>query len=141
MSQQDIVYQWYRAVRKEMTPLSKPQAFNLAAFSFGLARARRCTLRFIAEQLWCLGKPDSMERRLQRLLANQKMQRPECTAALTAWAVQSLPQEGRVVLLVDETSLQDKLKVMVVRLAYRRRALPLAWWCYPRSDGPGDRWS
>jgi hypothetical protein len=32
-----------------------------------------------------------------------------------------------VVLLVDETSLQERLKVMAVSLAYRGRAIPPAW--------------
>jgi hypothetical protein len=35
-----------------------------------------------------------------------------------------------VVLLVDETSLQERLQVMAVSLASRYRAMPLAWWCY-----------
>ncbi len=35
-----------------------------------------------------------------------------------------------MLLLVDDTSLQDHLKAMVVSLAYRGKAIPLAWWCY-----------
>jgi hypothetical protein len=35
-----------------------------------------------------------------------------------------------VVLLVDETSLQERLQVMAVNLAYRARGMPLGWWCY-----------
>jgi hypothetical protein len=33
-------------------------------------------------------------------------------------------------LLIDETSLQEHLKVMAVGLAYRGRAIPLVWWGY-----------
>jgi hypothetical protein len=35
-----------------------------------------------------------------------------------------------VALLVDEPSLQERPKGMVVSLAYRGRAIPLAWWGY-----------
>ena len=35
-----------------------------------------------------------------------------------------------VVLLVDATGLQERLKVMAVSLACRDRAIPLAWWGY-----------
>ncbi len=46
------------------------------------------------------------------------------------------PAPSPLVLLVDETSLQAHLKVMVVSLAYRGRALPLAWWCYRNEAWP-----
>ena len=39
-------------------------------------------------------------------------------------------------LLVDETCLSDRLRVMVVALAYRQRALPLAWRCYLPDQWP-----
>ena len=39
-------------------------------------------------------------------------------------------------LLVEETSLQGHLKVMVVSVAYRGKAIPLASWCYRQAQGP-----
>lgn len=136
MSQPRILYQWCQTVARHLPHLSKPQAFNLSAASVGLALARRCTLSHLAEKLWSLGKPDNVERRLQRLLANKKITGLESSAALTAWVVGCLAPGGRVVLLVDETSLKDKLKVMAVSLAYRGRAIPLAWWCYHQNRWP-----
>lgn len=136
MSRQQTVYQWFGVIARVFAHLSKPQAFNVAAFRVGLARARRCTLAQVAEQLWFLGTPDTMERRLQRLVANARITGPECSAALTRWVVEQLAPGSMLMLLVDETSLRDKLKVMVVSLAYRGRALPLAWWCYPQEQWP-----
>jgi hypothetical protein len=52
------------------------------------------------------------------------------------WVLGRLGPRAVVVLLVDETSLQEHLKVMVVSLAYRGRALPLAWWCYRQEAWP-----
>ena len=135
MSQLRTVYQWCQVIRKQMPVLSKPQAYNLAAFSVGLGLARRCTLTHVAEKLWFLGKPDSIERRLQRWVGNTRITGAACSAALTSWALRSLVP-GTAILLVDETSLQDKMKVMVVSLAYRGRALPLAWWCYHQEQWP-----
>jgi hypothetical protein len=136
MSQRRTVYQWFKVVAQRMSHLSKPQAFNLSAASIGLALAKGCTLAHMAESLWCLGRPDPVERRLQRFLANSRITNPEASRALTAWVLESLVPGGRVVLLVDETSLKDKLKVMAVSLAYRGRALPLAWWCYHQERWP-----
>lgn len=136
MSQLRTFYPWLREVTSQMPQLSKPQAFVLAAFSFGLALARRCTLSAVAEALALLGKPDTVERRLQRFLSNLRICWQQGAQALARWVLAHFVTRGVVVLLVDETSLQDRLKVMAVSLAYRGRALPLAWWCYPPTQYP-----
>lgn len=70
MSQQKALYQWSKEVAQHLPQLSQPQARTLAAFSLGLALSRRCTLSWVAEALSGLGKPDTVERRLQRFLSN-----------------------------------------------------------------------
>jgi hypothetical protein len=144
MSQQQTLYHWCRCVSKQFPKLSKPQALVLAAFSLAVALARRCALPAAAEALPVLGKPDSLERRWQRFLSNQHMEWSSGCTALARWVIGALaPLAGAglasaspVVLLVDETSLRQKLKVMAVSLAYRGRAIPLAWWCYPNDQWP-----
>lgn len=83
-----------------------------------------------------LGKPDTVERRLQRFLANPNVDWAKCCQALTVWVISSLKSDGPSVLPVDETSLNERLKVMAVSLAYRGRAIPLAWWCYSQRQWP-----
>lgn len=136
MSQLSALYQWSKQVGNSMPHLSKPQVKVLSSFSFGVATIRRCTLSVVAEALPALGKPDTIERRLQRFLANPKIDWAQCCKALASWVIGSLRGDGLIVLLVDETSLHERLKVMVVSLAYRGRALPLAWWCYPQERWP-----
>ena len=136
MSQRGAFYQWFQELVQHMPHLSKPQAQVLAAFSFGLGLARRCTLSVVAESLAFLGKPDTVERRLQRFLSNERISWQEGAQALAPWVLNSLSSSNLVVLLVDETSLQDKMKVMAVSLAYRGRAIPLAWWCYHQESWP-----
>ncbi len=136
MSQRKTLYQWAEQLAHQLAHLSKPQAFVLAAFSLGVALAKSCTLSSVAQALAQLGKPDSVERRLQRFLSNQRLDWQLGCQALSAWVLSSLNSQGLIVLLVDETSLKDHLRVMVVSLAYRGRAIPLAWWCYPDSCWP-----
>ena len=119
-----------------MPHMTRPQVKVLGSFSFGVATIRRCTLSVVAEALPVLGKPDTVERRLQRFLANPRIDWSECCRSLARWVIGSLRGDGLIVLLVDETSLHDRLKVMVVSLAYRGRALPLAWWYYPQERWP-----
>jgi Transposase DDE domain len=139
MSQQRALYQWTTTVAHHLPVLRRSQAKVLAAFSLGVALARRCTLSVVAEALPGLGKPDTVERRLQRFLSNPRLAWEAAAEALAVWILGSVPRAGVVVLLVDETSLQEHLKVMVVSLAYRGRAIPLAWWCYaPRAYPMGQ---
>lgn len=136
MSQQQTLYHWYRCVSNQFCSLSKPQAWVLAAFSLAVALARRCALPAAAEALPICGKPDSLERRWQRFLDNAQVDWSQGCTALARWVIGALTPTRRVVLLVDETSLRQKLKVMAVSLAYRGRAIPLAWWCYPNEHWP-----
>ena len=140
MSQQKTSYHWFQAVVKQMDNLSLPQARVLAAFSFGLGLSGRCTLSVVARALSRLGKPDTVERRLQRFISNPRIDLADCCANLSRWVIGSLPAQQPLflMLLVDETSLQAhlKVKVMVVSLAYRGKAIPLAWRCYRQEQWP-----
>ena len=135
-----VVYQtvreWFEQIRNHI-PLGKWQALNLALLSFGIVAARSCTLSLVAEKLWAIGKADSIERRLQRFLNNKRVVVQQCTAAWTRWVLTNLrPCPSPIVLLVDETKLADHLSIMVVALAYRKRAIPLAWRCYHQQAWP-----
>ena len=136
MSQQQALSQWTQCVAHHLPHLSKPQAVVLAAFSLGLALARRCTLSAVAEAVAGLGKPDPVERRLQRVLSTPRVAWQPRMEALAAWVLTRVAPAAVIVLLVDETSLGAHLKVMVVSLASRGRALPLAWWCYRHAVWP-----
>src|ERR1044071_3574258 len=130
-------YHWTKSVASYFTSLSKPQAQVLAHFSFGIARARSCTLEHVAQKLSWRGKDDSVERWLQRYLANELIDWKLGCQNLSAWVLNSLVfGSSTLALLVDETALGDHFKVMAVSLAYRGRAIPLAWWCYPQDEYP-----
>ena len=90
--------------------MSKPLVTVLSGFSFGVAAARCCTLNAGTASATALGKPATVERRLQRFLANQRLDWAQCCQALAAWVLSHLSGRGPVVLLVDETSLQQRPK-------------------------------
>lgn len=136
MSHRAAVYQWTEQIARQFTPLRASQAKVLAAFSWGVVVSRQCTVRRVAEALASLGKPDTVERRLQRFVANPRVDWQASATALAAWIVRRLGARAVLVLLVDETSLQEHLKVMVGSVAYRGRALPVAWWCYRPTAWP-----
>ncbi len=130
-------YHWNRAVATAFAPFSKPQARLLALFGAGVALARSCTLARVGQALWWAGKADSVERRLQRFLANPRVDWQAGCQCLAQWVLGHVLCPRRLaVLLVDETSLGAHLKVMAVSLAYHGRAIPLAWWCYHQEHHP-----
>ena len=45
---------------------------------------------------------------------------------MAKWVIGNLPEDEPVVLLVDETSLKDRLKAMVVAVAFEGRSIPVA---------------
>jgi hypothetical protein len=143
MNQHKVLYEWVQTVGKVFPQLSKPQRFVLAAFSLGVAHAKSCSLTRIAQSLSILGTIPTVERRLQRWLSNHRVDHHQGSVCLAQWVLAwgfpagaSPPRDQLVVLLVDETALNEYLKVMLVALVYRGRAIPLAWWCYPQDQYP-----
>jgi len=127
------LYAWAKEVSKHFPRLSRPQGFNLALFSYGVIEARDCQLVKIAERLWWVGRADSVERRLQRLLGNAHLELAWLQPAWMRWVLHR-QMSDTITVLVDETKLGDHLNVMMVGLAYRKRCIPLAWVSYPATS-------
>ena len=104
-SQQSVLYQWTEEIRKNMQHLSKPQTKALAAFSVGIAKEEGCELSAAAKKLPFAGNPTAVERRMQRFIANDRIDNAESCRATAKWVVGSLPEYKPVVLPVDETVL------------------------------------
>jgi hypothetical protein len=113
-------YQWMDRLLRQFGCLGKWQALGLA---------EQCQLTKVAEHLGMWGKADSVERRLQRWLSNERIEMKECAAAWIRWVWQEYAGDKAVV-LVDETRLGNHLGVMMVGLAYEGRCIPLLWQCY-----------
>jgi hypothetical protein len=89
----------------------------------------------VAEKLALVGKADTVQRRLERFLHNERIDWQRCCQAWSRWVLGHYSGQ-RLILLVDETRLGHHLSVMVVGLAYRGCCIPLAFWCYPPKQWP-----
>ena len=136
MSQPKPLYHWTIQIKSMFPNLSKPQAEVLAAFSFGMAKAKSCALNAVARAMPFLGIPDTVETRLRRFISNDLIDMAESSKNLARSVIRALPRKKPVILLVDETSLQDRLKAMVVSVAYEGRAIPVAAWTYRQTQWP-----
>ena len=110
-----------------MPYLSKPQTKALAAFSVGIVKEEECGINAAAKKLPFAENPAAVERGIQRFIASDKIDNAESRRAMAKRVIGSLPEDKPVVLLVDETGLNDRLKAMVEAVAFDGRSIPVAW--------------
>jgi Transposase DDE domain len=102
---------------------------RLALLVTGLLLARHTALPRVAARLRTVtprAHADSIERRLRRILAHTRWDTPSVFEAVVRVSLQRLPP-GRCVLVLDDTQQTDQCTLSTLALAYRGRALPLAW--------------
>lgn len=109
----------------------------LKDFALGMIASGSCQLEAVAGALSPRGKPESQYRRLQRFLANGRVEVAQLQTEWTQMVVKTMQTE-RVVLMVDETALSDHLKVMVLGIWSAGGCVPLAWRCYPPQAYPAE---
>ena len=129
------LYHWQHVVRQAFGFLGCWQVLGLALYSYGVVLARQCAPSKVAEKLPLVGKADSVQRRLERWLDNERIDWQRCCEAWSRWVL-SRYHGQRLILLVDETKLGNQLSAMVVGVAYRGCCIPLAFWCYPPKQWP-----
>lgn len=130
-----LLYQWTQRLDKHFGKLGRWQVVGMALFSYGMILAQSCRLSRVAMHLTNGQQAGSMERRLQRWLANPRLRMETLFGAWVGWV---LEQWGKapLLLLVDETKLGNHVAVMMVSLYYQGSALPLIWRAYVLSDYP-----
>ena len=102
---------------------------RLALLVTGVLLARHTALPRVAARLRTVtprAHADSIERRLRRILAHTAWHMPSVFEAVVRMSMQRLPA-GRCVLVLDDTQQTDHCTLSTLALAYRGRALPLAW--------------
>lgn len=125
----ELLYQWSETLQRHFTNLKKWQVLGLALYIVGVISTEKCQASKISEEMAREQKLTSMERRLRRWLSNVAIQIVVCQMMWIRWVVKSF-EGSRLVILVDETKLGDRIGIMMVSLAYEGRAIPLAWQCY-----------
>lgn len=101
----------------------------LRDFVLGTLVSRSCLLDDVAHALRPRGKVESQYRRLQRFLANPQIDIASVQQDWASMVIEKMRPEN-LVLLVDETSLSDHLKIMVLGIWTRDGCVPIAWRSY-----------
>lgn len=133
MNHHELYQAFAEKVQAALPSLAHWQARGLALMSFGIALSQASQVSKISEALAFAGGLATVEKRLKRWLGNPRIDIDHVCSQWVRW-VWSVSQLERPILLVDETKIGDRMGVMMVSLAYDKRAIPLMWTCYPAND-------
>jgi len=132
-----VLYQWNEMIDKAFPHIGRWQKLILALFSYGVLCAQRCTLSTVGRHVTGRAENSSLERRLQRWLANERLPLQVLLDCRVAWVLR-VWGKAPLLILIDETKLSDHVAVLMVGLAYHASAIPLLWRAYVPTDYPEE---
>jgi hypothetical protein len=132
-----LLKQWTNQVKELFPKLHGHQQKTLAFMGLSMILAGNAVLQRMAEesslQEMSEAKMPSIERRLQRFIANERI---DVAACWKPFLEQVLPfwQNKEVVLVLDCTPFRDRFTIIYLGLLVHRRVLPLAWKIMPQQE-------
>lgn len=127
MSINQLYHTWLGRIEQLWPKMRITQIRNLAWLLTGIYRSRSVHLNNIAGQIPGRAKLVSLTRRFSRLLANPAIRVRELYQPIAQALIQAASLTGEIRLIVDGTKIGFGHQLLIVTLAYRRRALPIAW--------------
>ncbi len=128
--------QVYHTVLTRLSQAPRPERLtrrrNLAWLVACVYLAASCCLTQLAKRMATAGTRDSRVQRLARCLANHRLDVRACYGP-TVHAILTGLGNARMILIIDRTMILKHLNVLTVSVAFRGRALPLAWTVRKRS--------
>ncbi|MFZ1043868.1 MAG: hypothetical protein WCA79_09095 [Anaerolineales bacterium] len=120
----------------------KTQMQNFVWLLVGIYRSHSVHLSKIAGKMMTNAENESTVRRLSRFLANPAVDvRPWYKLIAQQWLQRQWERVGEIRLIVDGTKIGFGHQLLIVSLAYRHRAVPIAWaWVkYVRGHSTGQK--
>ena len=127
MSAYDLYHTWKRAVREVLPGENCARVRNVAWMIVGLCLGQSVHLSAIARKLPLPAKLNSTIDRFRRLLNNRAFRAREWYQPIAEKLLSDAARCGKVRLLLDSTKVGAGHQLLMVALAYRHRALPIAW--------------
>ena len=119
---------WIRRIRELRPGQRITQLRNFVWLMIGIFQSRSVCLSRIAGKVPGPAKLLSMTRRLSRLLANPAIRVREWYEPIAReWLEAQFQHLGEIRLIVDGTKIGFGHQLLIVCLAYRKRAIPIAW--------------
>ncbi len=128
MSVNQLYHKWFRELR-QLWPNERLNRVRLWAwFLVGIYTSRSVQLHRVALKIPSSAQLTSVTRRLRRFLENPRLRvRPCYEPFARSLLEEGARTSGEIRLILDTTLVGANHRLLMVALAYRRRALPLAW--------------
>ena len=118
---------WFQRIEQLWSHLRVTQKRNLANLLVGIYLSKSVALNAIAVKIPGPAVEVSLQRRLSRFLGNPAIQVRACYDPLIGPLLEQISKNGTVRLLVDGTKVGNNHQLLMASVAYRRRAIPVAW--------------
>jgi hypothetical protein len=122
-----LYHTWFGRIEQLWPFLRVTQRRNLAWLLVGICQSRSVHLHDIAEHIPGQAKLVSLTRRLSRFLDNRALRVRKLYEPIARALLHAAAKVGEIRLIVDGTKIGFGHQLLVVALAYRKRALPIAW--------------
>src|SRR5258708_10325160 len=126
---------WHQQVKQFFTKLHGHQSKTLALFVLGAIKAESIVLQRVAEALLAEreAKASSIERRLERFLSNEKIEKEQTWDDFLKHILPYFRGEP-IRLVIDVTAYEEHAQVIYIGLLQHSRVLPLVWKVMPGQD-------
>jgi hypothetical protein len=123
-----LYHTWFSQIRELRPEQRITQVRNFVWLMIGIYQGRSVTLSRIAGKIPSSAKLLSTTRRLSRLLDNPAIRVREWYKPIACqWLEAQFAHLGEIRLIVDGTKVGFGHQLLMVSLAYRKRAIPIAW--------------
>jgi hypothetical protein len=130
MNHQELYRNLTIQLRARLPRASIAQVRNQALMSLALAYSPNCHLATLANQLPIPGQRENLVQRIHRWLDSQTVTQYRCYRPLVRHLFAHWPG-AEVNLVMDRTDLERRWSILMLSVAFRHRALPLAWRLLP----------
>jgi hypothetical protein len=121
----------YRIWRERLAQLApdrcRSRLMNMLLLVVGLYKAGSVHLSKVARKLPIRAKKLSMDKRLRRFLDNGAVRVREWYQPVVVGLLKAASSAGQIHLIIDSSKVGFGHRLLMVGIAYRRRALPLVW--------------
>jgi hypothetical protein len=141
MSVNQTYHTWFPWLKQLWPQAHLPQIRTAAWFLTGLYESHSVQLPWIARKIPGTAKLPSRIQRLARFLKNARLPVRPSYAPIAKTLLQDLARTlGEIRLIADASRVAFGHQLLLISVAYRRRAVPLAWTWIPCARGHSSAW-
>jgi hypothetical protein len=141
MPTNSLYHTWFQRIQELRPEQRITQIRNFVWLMIGIYQSRSVCLSRIAGKIPGLAKLVSTTRRLSRLLDNPAIRVREWYEPIArGWLETQFRNLGEIHLIVDGTQIGFGHQLLIVCLAYRKRAIPIAWTWVKHVKGHSSAW-